>query len=239
MSVSVTVSVTPATLPQPGRLGWHWIADNRRLAHSRRTVVAGRTYHVDPPIVPCWRGLHASASPLDALGYGSGTIICRVWSSGQIVDDEEGDKYASEDRAVRWLADARATLHEFGCRCAEQSLLRERAAGREPDARYFAAIACKRRWIAGEASNVEIAAARKAVRDEGTTAGRALTWDAVGPAAREAAWAAAWDSVGGASWDTVGEHTWPKGWTAAWEAQGRLLAEMLMALAPVGWEEER
>lgn len=49
-------------------------------------------------------------------------------------------------------------LHEFACRCAEDALSRID----NPDPRSINAIAVKRRWIAGEATDEELAAARAA-----------------------------------------------------------------------------
>ena len=65
-------------------------------------------------------------------------------------------------------------LHEIACRCAEDALSRID----NPDPRSIHAIAVKRRWIAGEATNAELAAARAAAW--------AAAW-----AAAQAAWAAA------------------------------------------------
>ena len=67
-------------------------------------------------------------------------------------------------------------LHEFACRCAEDALSRID----NPDPRSINAIAIKRRWIAGEATDEELAAARTAA-----WAAQAAAQDA----ARTAAWA--------------------------------------------------
>jgi len=92
-------------------------------------------------------------------------------------------------------------LHEFACRYAEHILLKEHAAGREPDARSRGAIAAKRRWLRGELTDSELAAAwveaRMATRFfAGTTA-----WAAAGVAAKAAARAAgtaAWAAMAAA-----------------------------------------
>ena len=76
-------------------------------------------------------------------------------------------------------------LHEFMCWCAEQALVREREAGREPDPRSWAAIEAKRAWLRGEIDGKVLAAARDAA------------WAA---AARDAAWAA-WEAA--AEWVVV------------------------------------
>ena len=79
-------------------------------------------------------------------------------------------------------------LHEFACRCAEDALSRID----NPDPRSINAIAIKRRWIAGEATDEELAAARTAAwaaqaaaQDAARTAARAAV-----RVARTAAWAA-------------------------------------------------
>jgi len=81
-------------------------------------------------------------------------------------------------------------LHEFACQCAEQAL----ALVENPDPRSVAAVAVKRAWLRGEATDDELTAARDAAWD--------TTW-----ATAEAAWAAeaAWDASCGAArvaaWD--------------------------------------
>jgi hypothetical protein len=51
------------------------------------------------------------------------------------------------------------TLHELACVFAERALEEERMAGREPDKRLWAAIEAKRKWLAGDISDAELAAA--------------------------------------------------------------------------------
>ena len=80
-------------------------------------------------------------------------------------------------------------LHACACRCAEDALSRID----NPDPRSINAIAVKRRWIAGEATDEELAAARTAAwaaqaaaQDVARTAAQA----AAQAATRTAAWAA-------------------------------------------------
>lgn len=56
-----------------------------------------------------------------------------------------------------WLPDK--LLHLAACGFAEAALLREREAGREPDIRSWNAIEVKRKWINGDATDEELAAA--------------------------------------------------------------------------------
>lgn len=61
-------------------------------------------------------------------------------------------------------------LHEFACRCAEQAL----ALVDTPDPRSVAAVAAKRAWLRGEATDDELAAAQAAAWD----AAHDAAWDA-------------------------------------------------------------
>jgi hypothetical protein len=69
-------------------------------------------------------------------------------------------------------------LHELACKFAEGALLKEREAGREPDPRSWEAIATKRRWIAGDATDADLeaawAAAWAAARAEAEAAAKQL-----------------------------------------------------------------
>ena len=68
-------------------------------------------------------------------------------------------------------------LHEFACRCAEDALSRID----NPDPRSINAIVVKRRWIAGEATDEELAAAEAAA-----WVARTAAQDAAEAAARNA-----------------------------------------------------
>ena len=158
--------------------GWHF--SEGKEAHGRhRKIVAGRSHSVRGPVVLCKHGLHAAARPLDALSYGLGPIVARVRLTGEVILDN--DKAAARKREYLAVADATNTLHEFACWCADEALLREREHGREPDQRSWAAIETKRRWLRGEATSAELAAARDAA------------WDSAWASARDSAWASAWD----------------------------------------------
>lgn len=89
-------------------------------------------------------------------------------------------------------------LHEFSCRCAERALSRID----KPDERSIAAIEAKRKWLRGEISDKELAAAWDAARS--------ATWDAAGNSVKHAAWDAARD----AAWTS----TCPGASSAAWYA---------------------
>jgi hypothetical protein len=160
---------------------WHYLGNDGRIAtyhscwnglqpHSGEKVEAGKVYRVDGKIIPCQNGLHASKRALDGLEYASGCIISRVILSGTVV--EERDKAAASERTVLWVADATKTLHEFAVWCAEQALLQEREAGREPDPRCWAALETKRRWLTGQATDEDLHAARAAAREAAWAAAR-------------------------------------------------------------------
>ena len=80
-------------------------------------------------------------------------------------------------------------LHEFACRCAEEAL----KLVDNPDQRSVAAIETKRRWLKGEATNEELAAACAAAY-AAAYAARAAADFAAADAARAAACAAARES---------------------------------------------
>ena len=78
-------------------------------------------------------------------------------------------------------------LHEFACRCAEYAL----SFADKPDPRSIAAIEAKRKWLRGEITDKELAAASAAARAAASAAASA----AARAAARAAASAAAGDAA--------------------------------------------
>lgn len=100
-------------------------------------------------------------------------------------------------------------LHEFACRCAEQALALVEA----PDPHSVAAIATKRAWLCGEATDDELAAAQDAARAAAWGATRTAAWDTA-RAAQDAARTAALEAALAATQDA----TRPAAWEAAWEA---------------------
>ena len=210
--------------------GWHFLRESRCMGYRRtRTVVeAGRTYSCEGDLKLCHNGMHASSRAIDALVYAPGPIACRVRLLGERLDGT--DKSCARSREVLWMADAARTLHEFALWCAEKALTREREAGREPDPRCWEALAVKRRWLNGEASDSELAAARDAAWDAARAAARDAAWDAARDAARDAAGDAAEaaaesaalhaarDAARRAAWDAARTAAWDAARTAAWDA---------------------
>jgi hypothetical protein len=94
----------------------------------------------------------------------------RLWVLVRVVDD---------DRMWRLWA----------CDCAERALLRERDAGREPDARSWRAVEVARAYAIGDVTDEELATARDAAGDAAWAAGAAAR--ATAGAAARAAWDAA------------------------------------------------
>ena len=138
-------------------------------------------------------------------------------------------------------------LHEIACRCADDALSRIDI----PDPRSINAIAVKRRWIAGEATDDELAEARDAAEaakrdawaaalDAATAAARAAAWAAARAAAwaaaRAAEWAAARDArdaataaARAAAWAAAAAalDAWAAAWAKARDAQIDMIAQML------------
>jgi len=164
-----------------------------------REVVAGETLSVEGKIVPCQHGLHASVRALDALQYapnGPGLVVCRARLSGTVVaHGNPVDKHAASHREVLWMADCDAGLRRFTCDVTESALLRERAAGREPDPRSWEAVRVARLYAEGAATAAELDAAWDAAMAAAWAA-----WAAARAAARDAAWAAARDAAMAAAW---------------------------------------
>jgi len=185
------------------KLYWHWLPEDRRLRYdSRQLVVAGETIKHDGQVVMCESGLHASEQAIDSLQYAPGPVICRVTLGGTVIEGK--DKSVASERTVIWMADATNTLHEFACLCAEDAL----RTAKVEDVRCWQAIETKRKWLRGEATDAELAAARAAAW--------AAAWAAARAAARDAARAAARDAAR----------------DAARAAQKNRLADMLLALEP-------
>lgn len=84
-----------------------------------------------------------------------------------------------------FVALAKREQRLLACDCAERALLRERVAGREPNAQGWATIEVVRRYAEGQATDTELTTARDA-------AWAAAEDVAGGAAAEDAAWAAEW-----------------------------------------------
>ena len=215
--------------PAQTMLAWHWLAANRRLQYGTREVVeAGRTYRVEGPLAMCRRGLHASRRALDALQYAPGPVVCRVRLAGTLL--RATDKSVATKRHVLWLADATAVLHEFALTVATDALAAAEARGKPADPRSWSALATKRRWLRGLATDKAMAAARDAAMAAAWAAARDAAWAAARAAARAAAWDAAWAAARDAARDAAWDAAWEAAWDAAWEAHNTILTTMLESL---------
>lgn len=99
-------------------------------------------------------------------------------------------------------------LHEFACRCAEYAL----SFVESPDPRGIAAIEAKRKWLRGEITDAELAAACDAAWDAAhdaamyvariaaRVAAQDVAWVIARVIAQDAAWAAAKAAVRAAAW---------------------------------------
>lgn len=106
-------------MPSKPILGWHFCAEPRLANGDGRPVVVGEWLEVEPPIVPCERGLHLSVRAIDALQYAPGAMVQRVAADGVIVEHGTPvDKLACSRRRCLWIADATRTLREFARSCA-------------------------------------------------------------------------------------------------------------------------
>ena len=105
-------------------------------------------------------------------------------------------------------------LHEFACRCAEDGI-------DNPDPRSINAIVVKRRWIAGEATDAELAAAEADADAAARAAARTATWaaaEAARAAARTATWAAARAARAARAATWAAARAARAAWAAAWAA---------------------
>ena len=222
-------------MADPAKLYFHFLNDDGRLAYGKRAkVVVGKTLTLKSRPVLCERGFHAAERAIDALSYAPGALICRVTLGGEIVVGS--DKVAAQQRTVLWMADATRTLHEFSAWAADWILDKLEAKGEKIDPRSRAAPEAKRRWLRGEITDQELAAARAAAWDAARAAARAAAWDAARAAAWDAARAAAWDAARAAAWDAARDAARDAAWDAAWDAaRDELDGELtrrLLALAP-------
>jgi hypothetical protein len=100
------------------RNAWHFLT-SQWTAHAGFKVEVGALYTMEPPIVPCSRGFHASVRCIDALKYAPGPVITLVECGGTIVDHgSPADKFACSERRALWGYDATAELRYFARWCA-------------------------------------------------------------------------------------------------------------------------
>ncbi len=211
-------------------LAWYFLPSDRKLPYPPHTEVKpGLKLVHEGTLAFSGPGLQASIRALDALYNALGPIVCRVEMAGAILHDANqrgANRLVARECTCLWLADASNVLHEFVCQWAEQALLKEREAGREPDARSWKAIDAKRAWLAGKADDRELAAAA-AARDVASAA-----WADDASAAWDVTWAAwaAWADDASAAWDVTWAAWAARRLDAAWAAQNSQLEVVLNGL---------
>jgi hypothetical protein len=179
------------------------------------TIVQDVTTY-DGPMEMCHTGLHASVKALDALGYAPGPIACRVECSGDI--ETSNDKLICRRRRVLWMCYAARPLKLWACDCAERALLRERAAGREPDPRSWKGIEIQRAYLDGKATIEELKEAERAssaARSAASYAASSAAWAAASSAASDAAWDAARNAASYAASSAASDAAWDAARNAA------------------------
>ena len=155
---------------------------------------------------PCWLETVAGARRLEEIGSRK-----KRWTAVDILDLPE-DEVSAEDKIWAVMKAGlieEEKLHEFACRCAEEAL----KLVKDPDPRSVAAIEAKRKWLKGEISDEELAAA----------------W-----AAAWAAWAAAWDAANVAAWDAASDAASAAAWVA-WASASAAASDAASDAAWVAW----
>ena len=103
----------------------YWFSDSEGWTknmrdHMKTPAEVGRTHKVGGEIVPCYRGLHASPTPLDALNYACGGTLWEVEiPETAIPHGNPVDKYVSHTRKYIRRADISEGLFwQFASQCA-------------------------------------------------------------------------------------------------------------------------
>ena len=145
-------------------IAFHYLTESMKAGCGREpawTLGEDRTIKSKKPLVLCQRGYHSSPTAWDGLPYAPGPILCVVEISepeGMDVTEHEA-KYVSRTRKLVAFVNIEKELRQFAIDCAERALLREREHGREPDARFWAAIEAAKAFLRGEITPEELAAA--------------------------------------------------------------------------------
>ena len=160
---------------------------------------------------PCWLETAAGARRLEEIGSRK-----ERWTAMDILGLPESE-VSAEDKiwaVTRAEIIEEEKLHEFACRCAEEAL----KLVKDPDPRSVAAIEAKRKWLKGEITDEELAAASAAAWAAAWAAASAAASAAARAAARAAAMAAAWDAAWAAARDAAWAAARDAAWAAAWAA---------------------
>ena len=194
--------------------------DGLRPVHGgdgRYPSVGRWTEHLDPQqLQPCEYGYHLTRGPQVLRWLGPTLYVAEACPDHPPVDDS--DKLVTcRARLVRRLDRwDETTARLFAADCAEAALLGERACGREPDPRLWAAVDAARAFARGEITEATLSAAR----DDAWAAAAAARGDAAADAAVRAAVlrAAAWDAAEAAAWAAISA-AWDAAVANAWAAE--------------------
>ena len=254
----IETNKTSEITTQPEGTYWHFLTEDRCLGYDDgRKVVVGETLRMDESPILCERGFHASERVIDALDFAPGPIVCLVTLGGAVVHDTKHPvpgKSVAQERTALWIYDSARLLREFACDVAEESLLAERSAGREPDPRLFDAISVMRRFMAGDATEAERSAAWSAAKSAAeallvvsgaaeaaqvasgsacsvaysaaNSAARSAAWEVADSVAMNAAYSATYSAGNGAAYSAANN--------AAWSAFNDRLTGMLLAAMAQG-----
>ena len=159
-------------------IAWHFLAEGSVMRDGRIAPADGVKLVHTGDVIPCSRGLHASAHPFDALQYAPGPVLCLVECGGIIKEHGSPvvDKLACSERTIIARMDATPLLRWFA---RMQALSVAHLLGDAPPDVVLDYL------MTGDKS------IRAAARAAAWAAARAAAWAAARDAARDAAWDAA------------------------------------------------
>jgi len=180
----------------------------------------GAWHAVTGSLVPCERGLHLCRER-DLLTW-LGPALYLAETDGERLDADDKIVVRRARLVARLETWTESAARHFAVACARRALERERAAGRELDARSWAALDVATAVANGHLDAKALTAAEAAARAASGAAAGAAAWAAAGAAGSggAAAGAAAWAAAGAAM-------------DAAWEAERQWqTAALLRVLFP-------
>lgn len=164
---------------------------------------------------PCWKNADSRARQLVSEPVSGLDILTRQDGEWEYVDPQDRLWLVLHDGVID-----EPTMCNFSCDCAERALMRERAAGRDPDPRSWNATAVARRFVEGKATSDDLLAAMAAAEAASSKAWHELATRAASStrAARSASAASAALAARSASCTAQ----------AAWHAQAQQAAQFVL-----------